>query len=144
MTERKELRVDLHGEVIVVTGGGGVLCSTMCKAVAAGGAAVAVLDISEAAARQVADDILAEGGQALAATCDVLQRDQLVGAAERIAAQLGTPTALINGAGGNSAEATTTPDRTFFDLPKEAVQWVFDLNFIGTILACQVFGKTMA
>jgi len=140
----KELEIDLTGEVIAVTGGGGVLCSGMAKALAANGAAVAVIDVFEAAATRVANEIKAGGARAEAFACNVLQKDELQRVAEAISSHLGAPTALINGAGGNKAEATTGPDRPFFDLPKEAVQWVFDLNFIGTFLPCQVFGQLMA
>jgi NAD(P)-dependent dehydrogenase (short-subunit alcohol dehydrogenase family) len=139
-----ELSVDLTGQVVAVTGGGGVLCGTMAEALGARGAAVGVLDISEEAARQVADRVAAEGGKALALPCDVLDRDQLQAAAEAMREELGTPTVLINGAGGNRSGATTGAERPFFDLPKEAVRWVFDLNFLGTFLASQAFGRIMA
>ena len=140
----KELSIDLSGEVIAITGGGGVLCGAMARELAARGAAVAVMDISEPAAQAVVDDIRAAGGKGQAVACDVLDRAGLQAAAEAIRDELGATTVLISGAGGNKAEATTTPDRSFFDLPKEAVQWVFDLNFMGTFLACQVFGRMMA
>ncbi|MHC4481845.1 MAG: SDR family NAD(P)-dependent oxidoreductase [Planctomycetota bacterium] len=140
---RKELDIDLSGEVVAITGGGGALCGRMATALAARGAAVGVLDISEEAAREVAEQIIADGGQALALTCDVLHRDQVLAAAQRIAAELGAPTALINGAGGNKAEATTTEERSFFQLPPEAVRRVFDLNFVATFLCSQVFGEIM-
>lgn len=141
---RGELDVDLSGEVVAITGGAGVLCGTMARALAAGGAAVAILDVVEAAAVQLADEIRSAGGKALPCSCNVLEKEQLREAAREVVSELGTPTVLINGAGGNKAEATTSPDVSFFDLPKEAVQWVFELNFIGTFLACQVFGKVMA
>ncbi len=136
--------VDLSGEIVAITGGGGVLCSAMARAIGASGAAVALLDIAEDAARRVADQIASDGGRAVAVPCSVLEKDQLMRAAETITAELGTPTALINGAGGNRPEATTSELCPFFDLPKEAVRWVFDLNFLGTFLASQVFGRIMA
>jgi NAD(P)-dependent dehydrogenase (short-subunit alcohol dehydrogenase family) len=142
--KRKELDTDLSGEVVAVTGGGGVLCRAMAAALARHGASVAVLDVSAEAAAQAAGEIKAGGGRAVAVPCDVLDREQLLRAAETVESALGAPTALINGAGGNKAEATTSPERTFFDLPKEAVEWVFDLNFVGTFLACQAFGRAMA
>jgi len=92
----------------------------------------------------VADDIVAAGGQALAAQCDVLDKASLEAARDAVLAQFGRVDILINGAGGNKKEATTSPDLSFFDLPAEAVQWVFNLNFIGTLLPSQVFGKIMA
>jgi NAD(P)-dependent dehydrogenase (short-subunit alcohol dehydrogenase family) len=74
----------------------------------------------------------------------VLEKEALAETASRVEAELGTVTSLVNGAGGNRAEATTGDQRSFFDLPKEAVQWVFDLNFIGTFLPSQTFGRQMA
>jgi len=140
----KELTVDLGGEVVAVTGGGGVLCSAMAKALAANGAAVAVMDVAPAAAEGVCNEILAAGGSAMPVVGSVLEKEDLERALKGITAELGAPTALINGAGGNKATATTTPELAFFDLPIDAVRWVFDLNFVGTLLACQVFGKAMA
>ena len=139
-----ELDVDLTGEVVAITGGGGVLCGTMARALGARGAAVAVLDIAEVAAAAVAGQIEAEGGRAIAVVCNVLEKESIRQAADTIAAELGPTTVLINGAGGNKAEATTGNDLPFFDLPKEAVEFVMDLNFIGTFLPCQVFGRGMA
>ncbi len=139
-----ELKVDLGGEVVAVTGGGGVLCSAMAKAAAGCGAAVAVMDVAPAAAEGVCNEILAAGGNAMPVVGSVLEKADLQRALEEITKGLGTPTALINGAGGNKAAATTTPELPFFDLPLDAVRWVFDLNFMGTLLACQVFGKAMA
>jgi NAD(P)-dependent dehydrogenase (short-subunit alcohol dehydrogenase family) len=76
--------------------------------------------------------------------CSVLERSSLEKAAARIADEFGQPTALINGAGGNRPQATTSPDARFFDLPLDAIRWVFELNFMGSLLACQVFGEIMA
>ena len=135
---------DVKSKVIVVTGGGGVLCRTLAKAIAEEGAKVAVLDIDEAAANKAADEIKTAGGTAVAVKCNVLERDSLEAGREKIAAELGKVDVLINGAGGNKKEATTSPDLSFFDLPDDAVRFVFDLNFIGTLLPCQVFGKEMA
>ena len=135
---------DLKDRVAVVTGGGGVLCGTMSRALAAAGARVAVLDLFPEAARRVADEIAAQGGEALALRCDVLDRASIESAAEAVMAAFGRVDILINGAGGNKKEATTTPDLSFFDLPAEAVQWVFNLNFLGTLLPSQVFGRLMA
>ncbi|KPK57800.1 MAG: D-mannonate oxidoreductase [Planctomycetes bacterium SM23_32] len=140
----KQLQLDLTDEVVVITGGGGVLCGTMAAALGARGAAVAVLDVAAEAASRVAREVEAAGSKALALPCDVLERDQLRDAADAVQCELGAPTTLISGAGGNRPEATTGPARSFFDLPIEAVRWVFDLNFIGTFLASQVFGRIMA
>ena len=134
----------MEGKVAVVTGGGGVLCGAMSRALGRVGGRVAVLDLIAEAAQRVADDIVAAGGQALAAQCDVLDKASLEAARDAVLAQFGRVDILINGAGGNKKEATTSPDLSFFDLPAEAVQWVFNLNFIGTLLPSQVFGKIMA
>jgi NAD(P)-dependent dehydrogenase (short-subunit alcohol dehydrogenase family) len=138
-----EVKVDMKDEVIAITGGGGVLCGAMAEALAESGAAVAILDIADDAAGGLAEQINQAGGRALPVHCNVLDKDSVQKACETITAELGTPTTLINGAGGNKAEATTKPDLSFFDLPAEAVQWVFSLNFIGTLMPSQVFGKVM-
>ena len=135
---------DLTGKLIVITGAGGVLCSTMAKALAKIGAKVAVLDLNEAAAAKVVDDIKIGKGMAVAIKCDVLDKDSLKAAKERVNAKFGKVDILINGAGGNKKEATTSPELSFFDLPTDAVRSVFDLNFVGTLLSTQVFAKEMA
>ncbi len=135
---------DITGQVIAVTGGGGVLCSAMAKMLAAHGARLAVIDLFEDKAQAVVDEITAAGGQAIAVKCDVLDRDSVEQACTAIVDAFGRVDVLINGAGGNKKEATTSPDMPFFDLPADAVRWVFDLNIIGTVLPSQVFGKVMA
>jgi len=140
----RELGVDLGGTVVAITGGGGVLCSAMAKGLAASGAAVALLDVVEEAAAKVAGEIADAGGKALPVVCNVLDRESIERAAAKVEADLGPTNVLINGAGGNKAQATTTEDLSFFDLPEDAVRWVFELNFMGTFLTCQVFGKRMA
>ncbi len=135
---------DISGRVAVVTGGGGVLCSAMSKMLAKQGAKVVVLDISEEAAQHVVDDIKVDGGEGIAVKTDVLDKDAIQAAADQILNRFGQVDILINGAGGNHARATTTPEQPFFDIPQEAFQWVFNLNFIGTVLPSQVFGKIMA
>ena len=134
---------DLTGKVAVVTGGGGVLCGAMSKALAGQGATVAVLDLIPEAAEKVAGEIRRSGGKALGVEANVLKRDSLQAAAETIHQQCGPVDLLINGAGGNKAEATASPDKSFFDIPAEAIQWVFNLNCLGTILPCQVFVPDM-
>jgi NAD(P)-dependent dehydrogenase (short-subunit alcohol dehydrogenase family) len=138
----KEL-FDLTGKVAVVTGAGGVLCGTMAKAMAKAGAKVAVLDLLESAAVKVANEIKADKGKAIAVVCDVLDKKSLESAKEKINRELGKVDILINGAGGNKKEATTSPELPFFDLPLDAVRFVFELNFIGTLLTSQVFAKEM-
>ena len=134
----------LPGQVAAVTGGGGVLCGTMSRALGRIGAKVAVLDLFEEAAQGVADDIVNEGGEAIAVQCDVLDRTSLEAARDAVLARFGRLDILINGAGGNKKQATTSPDLPFFDLPADAVRWVFELNLLGTLLPSQVFGKLMA
>jgi len=135
---------DLKDKTIVITGGGGVLCGTMALTLAEAGARVAVLDMMEAAAAKVAEKINSDGGRAIAVKCNVLDKASLETAHKKINAEFGKIDILINGAGGNKKEATTSPDLSFFDLPSEALQFVFNLNFIGTLLPSQVFGKEMA
>jgi len=135
---------DLKDKTIAITGGGGVLCGTMALTLAKAGAKVAVLDLMEAAATKVTDQINSAGGRAIDVKCNVLDKASLQTAQEKINSELGKIDILINGAGGNKKEATTSPDLSFFDLPSEALQFVFNLNFIGTLLPCQVFGKEMA
>jgi NAD(P)-dependent dehydrogenase (short-subunit alcohol dehydrogenase family) len=134
----------LSGRVAVITGGGGVLCGAMSRALGRVGVRVAVLDLFEEAAQKVADDIVARNGEAIAVQCDVLDKASLEAACAEVLDRFGRVDILINGAGGNKKQATTSPDLSFFDLPADAVQWVFSLNFIGTLLPCQVFGKAMA
>jgi len=135
---------DVSGKVAVITGGGGVLCSEMSKALAARGAKVAVLDLNEKAAQAVADAIVAENGTAMALAVNVLDRASLETARDEVLKAFGTVDILINGAGGNKPEATASGSMSFFDIPPEAIQWVFNLNIIGTILPTAVFGKVMA
>jgi len=103
-----------------------------------------VLDLMAEAAQQVAEEIVAAGGEAMAVQCDVLDKAGIETAAQRVLDAFGRVDILINGAGGNRKEATTGPDKAFFDLPAEAIQWVFNLNFMGTLLCSQVFGRRMA
>jgi NAD(P)-dependent dehydrogenase (short-subunit alcohol dehydrogenase family) len=135
---------DLKDKTIVITGGGGVLCGTMAVALGQAGAKIAVLDLLEVAAAEVADEIQTAGGQAIAVKCNVLDKESLESAKKQVNSEFGKIDILINGAGGNKKEATTSPDLSFFDLPSEAIRFVFDLNFLGTLLPTQVFGKEMA
>jgi len=139
-----QTRYDLDGKVIVVTGGAGVLCKSLCRTLATEGAKIAILDINVKAADTLVLEIKQSGGDAIALTCDVSIKGDLDVAAQGIIRSYGRVDMLINGAGGNSPNATTRPDFSFFDLPDNAINWVVDLNLIGTILACQVFGKIIA
>lgn len=134
----------LAGKVAVVTGGGGVLCGAMSQALARVGVKVAVLDLFPENAQKVVDAIVAEGGKAMVVKCDVLDKASIESARDTVLKAFGKVDILINGAGGNKKQATTSAETPFFDLPADAVQWVFNLNFIGTLLPSQVFGKLMA
>ncbi len=134
----------LSGKVAVVTGGGGVLCGAMSRALGRMGVRVAILDLVLEAAQKVVDDVVAAGGEAIAVKCDVLGRASVEAACTAVLERFGRVDILINGAGGNKKQATTGPDLSFFDLSSDAVQWVFNLNFIGTLLPSQVFGQVLA
>ena len=132
---------DIQGKVAVVTGGAGVLCAAMCRALAEAGAKVAVLDLRPESAESLAAEI---GNGAIGVACNVLEKVSIEAAAQKVVETFGRVDILINGAGGNKPQATTNPEQSFFDLPADAVRWVFDLNLMGTILPSQVFGKIMA
>ncbi|MEJ2649295.1 MAG: SDR family oxidoreductase [Sedimentisphaerales bacterium] len=134
----------IKDKVIVITGAGGVLCGTMADFLAQAGVKVAVLDIMETAANKVVEKIKADGGRAIAVKCNVLDKQSIESARDKFVYEFGKIDVLINGAGGNKKEATVSPDLSFFDLPSDAIRFVFDLNFIGTLLPSQVFGKAMA
>ncbi|HQR35688.1 MAG TPA: SDR family oxidoreductase [Blastocatellia bacterium] len=134
---------DFSGWSVVITGGTGVLCGAMAKALVGCGANVAIL----ARSAEKGEALLAEidgPGRAIIVPGDVLQVETLQQAVKTVLEEFGRIDGLINGAGGNSPQATTRPDLTFFNLPEEALRYVFDLNMLGTILPCQVFGRQMA
>lgn len=140
----------LKDKVVVVTGGGGVLCGEMSKALGALGAKVAILDLSQEAAQQVADEITKTGGDAIGVACNVLELDSIKEAYKNVCDKYSKIDILINGAGGNHKTATTGGttiadklDPTFFDLDSAGFQFVFNLNFLGTLLPTQVFCKEM-
>ena len=134
----------LKGKTAAITGGGGVLCSVLGRALAEEGVRVALIDIRPEAAKTSASAIRAAGGEAIGVGADVLDPESMRKAAESIREKLGDVDILVNGAGGNRKEATTSPDLPFFDLPPEATRWVFDLNFLGTFVPSQVFARGMA
>lgn len=135
---------DLEGNVAVITGGAGVLCSEMSKQLGARGVKVAVLDLYLEKAREVADEIAAAGGSAIGIKVDVLDKESVLRAKEEVLKAFGKVDILINGAGGNKKEATVTEELNFFDLSVDAMRWVMDLNFLGTVIPTQVFGEVMA
>jgi NAD(P)-dependent dehydrogenase (short-subunit alcohol dehydrogenase family) len=133
----------LRNKVAVVTGATGVLGGEMSRALARSGARVAVLGRREEKARRVAKEIEAEGGEALALPADVLDSDQLKRAKAALLERWGHLDILVNAAGGNVPEATLTDGVGIFALPEKALRQVMDLNFLGTLLPCQVFGAAM-
>jgi NAD(P)-dependent dehydrogenase (short-subunit alcohol dehydrogenase family) len=133
----------LRGRVAVVTGATGVLGGEMARSLAQSGARVAVLGRRERKARSVAREIEQAGGEALALPADVLERDQLEEARDTLLQTWGGVDILVNAAGGNVPEATLSDDVGVFDLPEKALRKVMDLNFLGTLLPCQVFGSAM-
>lgn len=135
---------DLSGKIAAITGGAGVLCGAMARALGEAYVKVAVLDINLGAAEELAEEVQTIGGEAIALHMDVLDRGSIEDAAQRVIDTFGEVDILINGAGGNRREATARPDMPFFDIPQDAIQWVFNLNFLGTLLCSQVFGKLMA
>ena len=135
---------DLTGKVVAATGGGGVLVGELCRGLAGMGAAIAVLDVNAEAARKVAGEIRTAGAKAESHYIDVLDKKTCEDAREAMVKELGEVDILINGAGGNRPGATTGQGQSFFDLDTEAIRGVFDLNFLGTLIPSQVFGKDMA
>ena len=148
------LNTDLTGKVAVVTGAGGVLCSAFSRVLARAGAKVALLDINEPAAAEVAAEINAEGGTARAYKCNVLDKADCLAVADAVKGDFGPCDILINGAGGNNPRATTDHEyylpgdidadtKSFFDLDADGVSFVFNLNFLGTLLPTQAFAAQM-
>ena len=133
-----------RGKVAVVTGGGGVLCGAMAGPWAAGRQGRRAGPVPRGGAEGGRRALSPRAAQAIAVRCDVLDKASIEAAAETVLAAFGRVDILINGAGGNKKQATTAPDLSFFDLPADAIRWVFDLNFLGTLLPSQVFGKLMA
>ncbi len=143
MADSKDL-FDLKDRVIVATGGGGVLVGHISKRLAEMGARIAILNRTPEKGQRVADEIRRKGGKAIALSVDVTDRESVERAREIILEHWERVDALINGAGGNHPQATTSPDHSFFDLPVEAMRTVFDVNFMGTVIPSQVFGRVMA
>jgi NAD(P)-dependent dehydrogenase (short-subunit alcohol dehydrogenase family) len=148
------INTNLSGKVAVVTGAGGVICSMLAKALATAGAKVALLDLNEEAAKKYADEIVKDGGKAKGYKTNVLDKQSLADCHKQILKDLGKCDILINGAGGNNPRATTDKEyyeqgdldadtKSFFDLEQSGVEFVFNLNFIGTLLPTQEFARDM-
>lgn len=134
----------LQGKVAVITGAGGVICGVMAKEMARQGMKVALLDIMEEQAEKVAGEIREEGGDALAVQANVLDKASLEQARDRVVQHFGKVDVLVNGAGGNKKQASTSAEMSFFDMPIDALKWVFDLNVMGAVMTTQAFGRDVA
>ncbi|MCD8154091.1 MAG: SDR family oxidoreductase [Clostridiales bacterium] len=152
--EKNVLNTDLSGKVAVVTGAGGVLCSGFARTLARAGAKVALLDLNLEAAQKFADEINQEGGIAKGYKCNVLEKENCLATAEEVEKDFGPCDILVNGAGGNNPRAQTDKEYyepgdidadtvSFFDLDESGVDFVFRLNFLGTLLPTQAFARQM-
>ncbi len=152
--QKNVLNTDLTGKVAVVTGAGGVLCSAFSVTLARAGAKVALLDLNVDAAEEVAAKIREEGGEAKAYKCDVLSKEVCYAVADEVEKDMGKCDILVNGAGGNNPKATTDKEyfelgdidadtKSFFDLDAAGVGFVFNLNFLGTLIPTQAFARQM-
>ena len=146
------INIDYSGKVVVVTGAGGLICGAMARAFAQSGAKVAALDLNEEAVKQLADELTAEGFICKGYKANVLDPAALEEVHKAVVADLGTCDVLVNGAGGNNPRATTDNEyqheareggKSFFDLQADGVDFVFKLNFQGTLLPTQAFAKDM-
>ena len=146
------LNIDFSGKVVVVTGAGGLICGAMARAFAQSGAKVAALDLNEEAVKKLADELKAEGFVCEGYKANVLDPEALAAVHQAVLADLGPCDILVNGAGGNNPRATTDNEyqheakeggKSFFDLEPSGVDFVFKLNFQGTLLPTQAFAKDM-
>ncbi len=135
---------DFTGKTAAITGGGGVLCSEMARCLAGCNANIVILDRDMLLGEKVVQSLAGTKGKHNAIFIDVLDKVKVQDAAEKVFAEYGRVDILINGAGGNNPKATTNAEQSFFDIPPEAIQFVSNLNLIGTIIPSQVFGKHMA
>lgn len=145
--------IEFKDKVVVVTGAGGVLCGYMAREFAKAGAKVALLDLNQEAAQKFVDEIEVNGGVAKAYKVNVLDKDNLEEVRQSVLADFGPTDILINGAGGNNPKATTDNEfhqtnlpedtKTFFDLEQSGIEFVFNLNYLGTLLPTQVFAQDM-
>jgi len=135
---------DVKDKTIVITGGAGIICSEMARTLGSLGANIVVLDLSESAMEKLSKELSEKNIKHIVLKTNVLDKEQLLKAKEETILNFGKIDVLINGAGGNHPSATTSQDKSFFELPQDVVQWVFNLNFLGTFLASQVFGEYFA
>lgn len=153
INEKLPLNIDFSNKVVVITGAGGIICGTMAHAFAQAGAKVAALDLNEDAVKELAEEVTAEGLVCKGYKANVLEQESLQSVHEAVLAELGPCDILINGAGGNNPRATTDNEyhheaqpggKSFFDLDPNGVDFVFKLNFQGTLLPTQTFALDMA
>lgn len=146
------INIDYSGKVVVITGAGGLICGAMARAFAQSGAKVAALDINEDAVKSLSAELKAEGFICEGYKADVLDKNSLDDVHKMVVSDLGKCDILVNGAGGNNPRATTSNEyqheaaensKTFFDLEADGVDFVFKLNFQGTLLPTQVFAKDL-
>lgn len=147
-------KIDLNNKVVVITGAGGVICSYLAKAIAETGAKVALLNLHKEKADKVKEEIIKNGFIAESYACNVTDKADLERVHSEVLKDLGPCDILINGAGGNNSKANTdvefaevdnidTDTKTFFDLDESGIDFVFNLNFLGTLLPSQVFARDM-
>ncbi|MBT2678783.1 SDR family oxidoreductase [Bacillus sp. ISL-35] len=142
---------NLKGKTAVITGGSGVLCSEMARELSRHGVNVAILNRTAEKGEAIAGEINSSGGSAIAVAADVLDQNSLETAKATVVEAYGRVDILINGAGGNHPDAITavetyeedSTEKSFFDMDASGFSKVFDTNFIGTFLTCQVFGKEL-
>lgn len=135
---------NVKDKTIVITGGAGVICSEMARSLGSLGAKIAVLDLSEKAMESLSKELSEKKIEHIVIKTNVLEKEQLIKAKEETLSKFGKIDVLINGAGGNHPSATTSKEKSFFELPQDSIQWVFNLNFLGTFLASQIFGEYFA
>ncbi|MEJ5260268.1 MAG: SDR family oxidoreductase [Anaerohalosphaeraceae bacterium] len=135
---------DVKGKCVVITGGAGILCGAIAEDLASAGAKVCIADYDEFRAKELAQKIESQGHFAMPLRINVLDKKEIQEAFSCAKETMGRVDVLINGAGGNKKEATTSEQMPFFDLPEEALRSVFELNFMGTFLPSQVFGRYFA
>lgn len=135
---------DISGQTIIVTGGAGVLGGEISCALAEAGANVAILDQKPEMVDRWSDRLETARSKVMVEYCDVLDKEVVEKAVQKVLSEFGNVDGLVNGAGGNSPKATTSPDLSFFDLPVDALRFVFDLNILGTMIPSQVVAKQMA
>lgn len=132
---------NVQGKTAVITGAGGVICGTMAREMAKAGMNVALLNRTLEKAQRIAQEITDGGGEAIAVQADVLDKETLETSREQVTERFGRVDVLVNGAGGNRKDASTSSEMSFFDIPFSALQDVFDLNVLGAILTTQIFGR---